>query len=168
MATKLAAYRLNKKMTDEQKFMRFVFPEANSGCWLWVGGTARYGYGTFRLNKKGHMAHKFSYEMFKGQVPPGYVIRHKCDVTCCVNPDHLDIGTQADNLRDMHERGRNNQPFGEAKSQSKLTTEKVREIKIHLRDKTFPSYAALARAYGITVSALYEIRSGANWRRVVI
>jgi hypothetical protein len=155
-------------MTDEEKFMRFVMPEPNSGCWLWVGGEQRYGYGSFRLNKKGHMAHKFSYEMYKEKVPDGMVILHKCDVTACVNPDHLEVGTQADNLKDMHDRGRNNQPFGDHHSNATLTSDKVREIKIALRDKKYVSFVSLAKSYGITASALYEIRIGKNWKQIII
>jgi hypothetical protein len=114
------------------------------------------------------MAHKFSYEMYKEPVAHGLVLRHKCDVPCCVNPDHLETGTHADNVRDTHARRRNRQPFGEAKKNALLNVEKVREIKEALRDGAYDSIAELGRRYGVTAGCIFEIRDGRNWKQVVV
>ena len=84
-----------------------------SGCWLWLNFTDRFGYGriTVRVGPskrvKHYSAHRYSYEAYNStSLLPGAVVRHKCDTPACVNPDHLVIGTQLDNMRDAIARGR--------------------------------------------------------------
>lgn len=81
--------------------LRNTSPEPNSGCWLWMGGVGPTGYGYMTGGKKHHhiAVHIASYELFKGRVPAGMEIDHKCRVRCCVNPDHLQTLTHADNVR---------------------------------------------------------------------
>ena len=78
-----------------------------TGCWEWKRATNNIGYGMFRI-KQGLMrtAHRVSYELFKGPIPKGMVVCHKCDNPKCVNPDHLWVGTMKDNIRDMDNKGR--------------------------------------------------------------
>lgn len=90
---------MNKKL---KQFFSHVQPEPNSGCWLWIGATVHYGYGFFQ----GQGAHRASYAFFKGPLIPGLFICHKCDVTCCVNPDHLFQGTPKENQQDSIRKGR--------------------------------------------------------------
>jgi hypothetical protein len=76
------------------------------GCWLWTGAITSWGYGWFqRTAGVPHYAHRVAWEFTHGAAPNGLVL-HKCDVRHCVNPDHLYVGTQADNMRDMASRGR--------------------------------------------------------------
>lgn len=70
-----------------------------TGCWLWQGDKLPRGYGQFRFDNRHVLAHRFAYEMAKGAIPPGLVIDHLCRVTSCVNPDHLEAVTNAENLR---------------------------------------------------------------------
>lgn len=80
-----------------------------TGCWEWRGGRNEYGYGTITLVRKGlHKArvHRVVYERHFGPIPDGMVVRHKCDNPPCSNPDHLELGTKADNTQDMMSRGR--------------------------------------------------------------
>jgi hypothetical protein len=93
---------------DVNRFMRFVSPEPNSGCWLFDGPTTPRGYGQFSIGRRHVYAHRFSAcALGHRKVPPGSIVRHKCDVTCCVNPDHLVVGTQQENIADMVAKGRN-------------------------------------------------------------
>jgi hypothetical protein len=88
------------------RFERMYIPEPNSGCWLWTGGTTGAGYGIFTMSNRAKRsarsarAHRVSHELFNGPVPPGLVVRHKCDTPLCVNPNHLQVGTQQDNMND--------------------------------------------------------------------
>ena len=70
-----------------------------SGCWLWLGPTNR-GYGSLWYSWIKSLAHRVSWELFRGPIPDGLYVLHKCDIKCCVNPDHLYVGTQADNIQD--------------------------------------------------------------------
>lgn len=80
------------------RFMKFVMPEPNSGCWLWMGAINKQtGYGAFGKRRKVYSAHRISYEIHKGEIPAGLEIDHLCRVRCCVNPDHLEAVTSREN-----------------------------------------------------------------------
>ena len=103
---------------DIDRFMRFVSPEPNSGCWLFTGAETPTGYCTFNYGgKRGThtYAHRFAFTaLAKRELPPGGHVLHRCDVRCCVNPEHLFLGDQLANMRDMAAKGRhrlNNRPL---------------------------------------------------------
>lgn len=91
------------------RFMAFVMPEPNSGCWLWsgAGSNLRNGYGSFWNGKRVISAHRYSYEHFKGPIPEGLTIDHLCRVKFCVNPAHLEAVTNKVNQL------RSDSPFAE-------------------------------------------------------
>lgn len=86
-------------MTFEERFWAKVMPEPMSGCWLWIGSVNNCGYGGIWKDGVCAKAHRVSYEMAKGKIPPGLDIDHKCKQRCCVNPDHLEAVTEAENVR---------------------------------------------------------------------
>ncbi|WP_405470627.1 HNH endonuclease signature motif containing protein [Morganella morganii] len=77
-------------------------------CWEWTGTIGSYGYGMVGVNGKRIPAHRYMYEIAKGEIPKGAVIMHSCDNPACINPDHLSVGTHTDNMRDMVNKGRHN------------------------------------------------------------
>lgn len=83
------------------------FGDGVDDCWLWLGSTQSEGrYGELRIDGKNIRAHVYSYQYYHSDYNPVLFVLHKCDVTLCVNPDHLFQGTQADNIHDMIMKGR--------------------------------------------------------------
>ena len=123
---------MNRK-TLLNRFEEKFIPEPNSGCWLWLASMAgkkeEDSYGRIRVNGSLVDAHRVSWELYKGPIPKGLWVLHKCDVRCCVNPEHLYIGTPQNNVDDRENRGRHNPLFGENCSWSKLSYEQVEQIR---------------------------------------
>ncbi|AOH54463.1 hypothetical protein ABE28_008870 [Peribacillus muralis] len=108
---------------------------------------------------------RFIYEQMHGEIPEGHVIRHKCDVRPCINPEHLETGTPKQNMNDAIERGRMRPLLGEKNLNSKLTTDQVREIKFSIKNKSDSNYG-LARKYGVSEMAIRKIKKGTMWAHV--
>lgn len=85
-------------MSPEERFWLYV-DKASEGCWMWTGVRDEKGYGRHHIGRKPVKAHRYSYELLVGPIPPGLVIDHLCRVTSCVNPDHLEPVTGAENTR---------------------------------------------------------------------
>lgn len=149
----------------EERFHEAYTPEPNTGCWLWLRGAARLGYGLMGRRGASVLAHRLSWEIHRGEIPAGLSVCHRCDVPACVNPDHLFLGTHAENMRDRDRkgRGRKGQPGlpGVANPQARLTPEHVRLI----RESTKSIYR-LARDLGISESAARRVRRGETWKHV--
>lgn len=93
------------KRTVEQRFWDKV--EKTDGCWLWIAALHGHGYGRFTPSTDSEeLAHRFSWKLHFGAIPAGMCVMHICDVRNCVHPDHLVVGTQGDNIRDMFAKGR--------------------------------------------------------------
>ena len=126
------------------------------------GAYHRQGYGQFFIYPDVILAHRASVYLHTGRMPAREeCVCHKCDVTSCVNPDHLWLGSYGDNVRDAFSKGRmrrNGSP-GESNSQAILTIEQVIVIRTRCRKpKEF------ADQYGVSVSTVYAVLSGANWQ----
>ena len=80
------------------RFSKYVLPEPNTGCWFWVGGLSKNGYGQFWLLGRTVSAHRFSYFLFRGSLDDSLVIDHLCRTPSCVNPQHLDLVSQSVNV----------------------------------------------------------------------
>lgn len=92
-------------MTIEEKFLSYVERKNKNGCWIW-GGPLQKGYGRLYTFKKLEMAHIVSYKIYVGNIPRGLKCLHSCDNPKCVNPKHLFLGTQYDNVQDCIRKGR--------------------------------------------------------------
>lgn len=138
----------------------FVSRRSKKECWPWKGVIHTTGYGSFRIGSKFQAyAHRISYELFVGDIPEGTFVCHKCDNRPCCNPDHLFLGSSADNSRDMVKKGR--QSFGVRRPKSKLNDELVREI------RSSPlSQGKLAKIYGVNPSIISMVVRRKTWRHV--
>jgi len=134
--------------------------EINSdGCWIWIASISKDGYGKFFANKKHIRAHRFAYEHFIESIPDGMYVCHTCDETKCVNPDHLFLGTPADNLADMVAKRRS--LYGEKNPNVKLTDDVISDI---LKDKR--NLTEIAKDYGVTGRTIGFIKQRKTWAHI--
>lgn len=150
------------------RFWNRTETEPNTGCTLWLGPRARRGYGITRWNGKTRQAHRIAYELGIGPIPRGLCVLHRCDTPPCVNPAHLFVGTQQDNVADRDAKGRTargercaHPHHGEQNGRAILTWERVRMI----RDEYVAGVgcAALMARHRLPRSTVNEIISGRHW-----
>lgn len=134
-----------RKIPSRHRLLDGIGPENEKGCWLWIMGTDQNGYG--RIDKK--LAHRVSFEEFIGPIPYGLFVLHSCDNPPCVNPRHLRLGDQVDNMNDAKNRGR---------LWSRLTKEQAIEIRNSNESPTM-----LSKKFSISREHVYRIKSGESW-----
>lgn len=155
--------------TAEERFSKYVEINTKTDCWEWTGGHSRYGYGAFLYKERQRPAHRVAWELTNGGIPEGMFVLHDCphgDNPRCVNPDHLFLGTQKDNMADMDAKGRRNTPAGENHSHSKLLEAQVIEIKRRLADNE--QCTKIAKDFLVTRSLIMHIKRGDSWKHVGI
>lgn len=118
---------INKEKAKEKLLANIEINE--NGCWIWKKYCLPYGYGRLRINDKMYLSHRLSWEGFNGDIPIGFHVCHKCDTENCINPNHLFLGTDQDNSDDKIRKGRSKHLFGIDNPNSKLTENKVVEIR---------------------------------------
>lgn len=130
-------------------------------CWLFLGVLVR-GYGRVRVGTGVIGAHRFMWERANGSIPDGLCVLHRCDVPACVNPDHLWLGTNADNMADCVAKGR--QARGERHGRSKLTEADVRAIRAAVARGEF--HGRIAARFGVGNQLVSRIATGRSWAHV--
>jgi HNH endonuclease len=136
-----------------------------SGCVEWGRAKVR-GYGVVwnPLNKRLYYVHRLMFERRHGGIRQGDVICHKCDNPACVNPDHLFTGTQAENLRDMKNKGRASGPKGAKNRSCKLDAMKVREIRSMIADGV--SERVIAKRFQVERGTVRSIKHNRTWKYI--
>lgn len=128
------------------------------GCWLWRGNCDTKGYGKFHVSGRAYRATRVAYALTKGPIAAGLLVCHACDNPPCCNPDHLWLGSDADNARDMVEKGRASRRAGVANTRCRLSPDQVRSIRHDSR-----SHRRIARAYGVGRTTVRNIQDGITW-----
>lgn len=141
------------------RFWKKVDRRGPDECWEWQAASSTRGYGSFSVGGKRKLAHRVSWEIHNGPIPDGLVVRHKCDNPGCVNPDHLELGTQSDNIIDAVTRGRHK--FNPEGPPRKLTeceeAEVVRVMSDAVRGTRSIAARSLMRRFGISWGTVYNI-----------
>lgn len=156
---------------DEVFLARFHKKYAKQdGCWLWLGGKDRDGYGMVKFCGRQFRAHRVMYEIATGPIPRGLIVMHTCDNPGCVNSQHLLTGTYKDNTQDMIRKGRKHLTIG-SKAQrgtlngkARLTEDDVREIR--RRHAAGEMQIDLGPEFGITQGAVHKVISRRTWKHV--
>ena len=141
------------------RFKSKFIEKSRSDCWLWTASTLPSEYGQFGVDGKVKKAHRVSWELHKGPIPEGLCVCHKCDVPSCVNPNHLFLGTNAENSRDMAKKGR--APRGERSGHAKVTEDQVRAIRADTRLQR-----EIAPDYGLSQATISQIKLRSRWAHV--
>lgn len=160
-------------LRDVPRLLRInSYPNKATGCLLYLGSRTRAGYGRIRLggfDGKEHYAHRLAYELSRGPIPDGMQVCHTCDVPNCINPDHLFLGTNADNQADMDRKGRRDATswtmLGECHHNSKLTDDDVRFIRANCKRRG--DQRRMARRFGITEANVTVIVKRKGWKHVI-
>ena len=148
----------------KERFEEKFIPVPWSGCWLWTGMLAGIGYAAIREDaakgSRQRRASHVSYEMYKGPIPKGILVLHKCDTPECVNPEHLFLGTHLDNAKDRNAKGRQAHNGGEKNGQAKLTWERAEKLRSDKRP-----YTVLSKEYGVSIGNISSIKNRKRWVR---
>jgi hypothetical protein len=156
-------------MVDERLVERFnaKWRKDDSGCWLWQAAIAGKGYGQLRAipRRLGYLyAHRFSWEMVNGPIPDGLMVLHSCDVPACVNPEHLFLGTNADNHKDMKAKDRH--LYGERNAEAKLTERDI--LDIYALSDASVAQKAIGAKFGIGQGCAWKIIHGHRWNHLYL
>lgn len=159
VASQMVAWRW-RRLSHEERFWAQV-KKSDDGCWLWQSGKDMDGYGAFKGELDGvvHMrAHRYSFALHHGPIPPGILVCHTCDTPACVRPDHLFPGSSAVNMADKMAKGRHVVRFGADRPQALLTDDQAKAI----LDDARP-YSQIAADYGVHTQTISSLKNRVSW-----
>lgn len=132
----------------------------SDGCWEWQGPPNKSGYGRIWAEGRRWLAHRRAFVLAKGPIPEGMCVCHACDNRLCVNPDHLWLGTNADNVADREAKGRRAAPVGETNPNARLTAADVALIRAERGHRII---SRVARQFGVSRTQVKRIRDMEAW-----
>lgn len=151
---------------DPDRFWSKV--RTSDGCWIWTGTRQTSGYGAMAISHEGTIyrrrAHRVSWELVNGPIPPGLLVCHRCDNKLCVRPDHLFLGTPTDNVRDCWAKGRHPVRVGQELPWAKLDVEAVAQIRSNDNGE---SNKQIASRLGISPNHVSRVRHGRAWNHTM-
>lgn len=157
---KLSRPRPSHKTTLAER-LAYYSALAPGGCLLWRAARNPKGYGHLKWKGVVWQAHRLAWVNTNGPIPDGLMVCHTCDTPACVNPAHLFLGTNGDNMSDRQSKGRQAFNRGTRNGRAKLTDAQIRDIRRDSRSRV-----AIAREYGVTPSLISQICRGIRWPHV--
>lgn len=144
------------------RFEKYIFYSPD-GCWYWTSDMNQSGYGRIFVNGIATLAHRFSYSINVDDIHVGLQVLHKCDNRLCVNPYHLFLGTNDDNMKDKVKKGRSQK--GEKHPRCKVTTEAVIQIRKMFEDGIRVSHITRSN-FGLSRSGIQSILEKKTWKHI--
>lgn len=141
-----------------------IIPELGS-CWMWTSTRNKAGYGVIGISQKNYLTHRLSWEIQNGTIPKDLLVLHKCDNPSCINPEHLFLGTDADNVCDKMNKGRHRKRSGEATGTAKVTKEQVIEIRERFAQGGI-HHSQIAKEFGLSRMAVSFIVRRRTWKHI--
>ena len=150
--------------TPKQRFWKYVDKKSDYECWSWTGSCNNDGYGHLNIKNKTTRITRFSWIIHNGKIPNGLCALHRCDNPKCVNPSHLFLGTQEDNIKDMINKKRDNKAKqkGENNGMHKLTLNEVKEIR-KLYNKKQLTGKQIGKIFNVHQVTISRICNNKNW-----
>ena len=130
-----------------------------TGCWEWLGSKSVAGYGRIKFDGRYWATHRLMAHLKIDDVDENSIVCHRCDNPSCLNPEHLFIGTQKDNVNDRDAKGRRNQARGERQGSAKLTEDQVKAIRLDTRKQS-----VIAKEYGSTRTHVGNLKANRAWK----
>ena len=152
-------------LSEYERFFKWTDVKGPNECWPWKGSIKNGWHGQWRARDGSiELTHRAAWRLMKGPIPCGMFVLHKCDNPPCVNPTHLFLGTQSDNLKDMWAKGRGRPGVsrGENHGNAKLTADLVRDIRTSKE-----SGVEMARRLGLSKTTIFDIRKRRSWKHIV-
>lgn len=154
-----------ERPSDIARFLDRVPPRPANECWIWRGASDGQGYGAMRVNSLKRKAHRLAFSFYnQTTIPDGLVVRHTCDTPMCVNPRHLLLGTQKDNVADRKNRGREGRHEGVLNGRAVLTEAHIPGIR--RRASEGESLREISDEFGLTRQAIWRIVHRRTWLHV--
>lgn len=152
--------------SEQDRFLRKTSYDPQTGCWLWIGAKYRFGYGHFRRKIGGvwkmYKTHRYSYEFYKGVIPPNLCVLHHCDNPSCVNPEHLYVGTTQDNSDDMAKRNR--RKLNRNPKHNLLDMDIVNKIRAFHQEFPLVKQIEISSKFGINTAQISRILNNKIWK----
>lgn len=149
---------------DIARFLKNVYPEPNTGCWLWAGYIRDNNRGSILVNRKWIICSRFSFMIHNGEIPNGLFVCHSCDNPFCVSPDHLFLGTPKDNTHDMIQKNRKFLPKGTLHPNCSLAETDVIEIRNEAANGVVQR--RLSEKYNVSYQMISRIILRKAWKHI--
>ena len=148
------------ELSETEMFWQRVKKHGPDNCWEWTGTIENHGYARIGAGENRKLAHRLCWEIVYGPIPDGMCVCHKCDNPGCVNPNHLFLGTQLENMQDREQKGRTAR--GSANGKAKLNAEQVKEIRKRYQAGGI-TYKQLGLDYEVSKEAIQGIVKRRRW-----